>query len=121
MNAVIALKNYALREGDFARFLALVNESGLSSVCDLQNIWSPAHPDRQSVSLALSVGRELLGGRGAIRVHGGGFAGTVQAFVPEDLLAGFRDGIEAVFGEGKCHILRIRPVGGCAIDGEETR
>ena len=106
----------ALREGDFDRFLAFVNESGLSSVCDLQNIWSPAHPDRQSVSLALSVGRELLGGRGAIRVHGGGFAGTVQAFVPEDLLAGFRDGIEAVFGEGKCHILRIRPVGGCAID-----
>ena len=106
----------ALREGDFDRFLALVNESGLSSVCDLQNIWSPAHPDRQSVSLALSIGRELLGGRGAIRVHGGGFAGTVQAFVPEDLLAGFRDGIEAVFGEGKCHILRIRPVGGTAID-----
>ena len=106
----------ALREGDFERFLALVNESGLSSICDLQNIWSPAHPDRQSVSLALSVGRELLGGRGAIRVHGGGFAGTVQAFVPEDLLAGFRDGIEAVFGEGKCHILRIRPVGGTAID-----
>ena len=106
----------ALREGDFERFLALVNESGLSSVCDLQNIWSPAHPDRQSVSLALSIGRELLGGRGAIRVHGGGFAGTVQAFVPEDLLAGFRDGIEAVFGEGKCHILRIRPVGGTAID-----
>ena len=106
----------ALREGDFDRFLAFVNESGRSSVCDLQNIWSPAHPDRQSVSLALSVGRELLGGRGAIRVHGGGFAGTVQAFVPEDLLAGFRDGIEAVFGEGKCHILRIRPVGGTAID-----
>ena len=106
----------ALREGDFDRFLALVNESGLSSVCDLQNIWSPAHPDRQSVSLALSVGRELLGGRGAIRVHGGGFAGTVQAFVPDDLLEGFRDGMEAVFGEGKCHILRIRPVGGTAID-----
>ena len=106
----------ALREGDFDRFLALVNESGLSSVCDLQNIWSPAHPARQSVSLALSIGRELLGGRGAIRVHGGGFAGTVQAFVPEDLLAGFRDGIEAVFGEGKCHILRIRPLGGCALD-----
>ncbi len=106
----------ALREGDFERFLALVNESGLSSVCDLQNIWSPAHPARQSVSLALSIGRELLGGRGAIRVHGGGFAGTVQAFVPDDLLAGFKEGIEAVFGEGKCHVLRIRPVGGTAID-----
>ena len=110
------LEAEALREGDFGRFLSIVNESGLSSVCDLQNIWSPACPDRQSVSLALSLGRELLGCRGAIRVHGGGFAGTVQAFVPMDLLSGFRDGMEAVFGEGKCHVLRIRPRGGCAID-----
>ena len=67
------------------------------------------------MSLALSVGRELLGGRGAIRVHGGGFAGTVQAFVPQELLEPFRAGIEAVFGEGKCHVLFIRPDGGCEI------
>ena len=105
----------ALQEGDFDRFLALVNASGLSSVCDLQNIWSPSHPARQAVSLTLSLGRELLGGRGAIRVHGGGFAGTVQAFVPEDVLAPFRSGMEAVLGAGKCHVLRIRPLGGCEI------
>ena len=114
-NRRAALEAEALREGDFQRFLALVNESGLSSVCDLENIWSPAHPQRQAVSLVLSVGRELLGGKGAIRVHGGGFAGTVQAFVPLTLLEPFRAGIEAVFGEGKCHVLSIRPDGGCEI------
>ena len=114
-NRRAALEADALREGDFQRFLALVNESGLSSVCDLENIWSPAHPAQQSVSLALSIGRELLGGKGAIRVHGGGFAGTVQAFVPETLLEPFRAGIESVFGEGKCHVLFIRPLGGCEI------
>ena len=115
-NRRAALEAEALREGDFARFLALVNESGLSSVCDLENIWSPAHPDRQAVSLALSIGRELLGNCGAIRVHGGGFAGTVQVFVPETLLEPFRSGIESVFGEGKCHILHIRPIGGCVLN-----
>ena len=114
-NRRAALEAESLREGDFQRFLALVNESGLSSVCDLENIWSPAHPQRQAVSLVLSVGRELLGGKGAIRVHGGGFAGTVQAFVPLTLLEPFRAGIEAVFGEGKCHVLSIRPDGGCEI------
>jgi galactokinase len=105
----------ALRRGDFDAFLKLVNESGLSSVCDLENIFSPAHPESQAVALALSLGRELLGGRGAVRVHGGGFAGTVQAFVPEDLLDDFVAGTEAVFGTGRCHVLRIRPVGGCEI------
>jgi hypothetical protein len=115
-NRRAAMEAEALREGDFDRFLTLVNESGLSSVCDLENIWSPAHPDRQAVSLALSIGRELLGNCGAIRVHGGGFAGTVQAFVPETLLEPFRSGIESVFGEGKCHILHIRPIGGCVLN-----
>ena len=110
----------ALRRGDFDGFLKLVNESGLSSACDLENIFSPAHPEKQAVSLALSVGRELLGGRGAIRVHGGGFAGTVQAFVPEDLLDDFVAGTEAVFGKGRCHVLRIRPVGGCEITEGST-
>ena len=114
-NRRAAMEADALREGDFERFLKLVNESGMSSVCDLENIWSPAHPTRQAVSLALSVGRELLGDKGAIRVHGGGFAGTVQAFVPQALLDPFRAGIEAVFGTDKCHVLRIRPLGGCEL------
>ena len=105
----------ALKTGDFDRFLGLVNDSGLSSELLLQNIWSPGSPREQPVSLALTVGKELLGGEGAIRVHGGGFAGTIQAFVPNGLLDSFKSGMEAVLGEGKCHVLRIRPQGGCVI------
>ena len=105
----------ALEQGDFPRFLSLVNASGLSSSLHLQNIWSPARPERQAVALSLALGRELLGGAGAIRVHGGGFAGTIQAFVPEDILPRFKTGMEALLGEGSCHVLRIRPEGGCAV------
>lgn len=103
----------ALEAGDFSQFLTLVNESGLSSSLMLQNIWSPATPRKQAVSLALAVGQELLEGTGAIRVHGGGFAGTIQAFVPNDKLDSFKSGMEALLDRGKCHILRIRPQGGC--------
>ncbi len=105
----------ALEKGDFDEFLRLVNQSGLSSETLLQNIWSPAKPEKQAVAVALALGRELLGGQGAVRVHGGGFAGTVQAFVPEDRTEAFKAGIEAVFGQGACHVLRIRPTGGAAI------
>ena len=105
----------ALRDGDFDRFLALVKESGYSSTLLLQNIWSPSAPREQAVSLAQAVGKRLLGDKGAIRVHGGGFAGTIQAFVPEDGLEVFKNGMEAVFGEGKCHVLHIRPRGGCVV------
>ena len=108
----------ALRAGDFARFLALVNASGLSSELLLQNAWAPAHPEQQAVPLALVRGRELLDGAGAIRVHGGGFAGTIQAFVPAGLLAQFREGMEALLGEGACHVLTIRPDGGCKLTKE---
>ena len=105
----------ALRNGNFDRFLGLVSDSGLSSQLLLQNIWSPGAPREQAVSLALIVGEELLTGDGAIRVHGGGFAGTIQAWVPNDLLDSFKRGMEALFGQGKCHVLRIRPQGGCVV------
>lgn len=105
----------ALKTGDFGRFLSLVNESGLSSSLLLQNIWSPAAPQEQAVAVALTLGRELLGNTGAIRVHGGGFAGTIQAFVPNERLDGFRTGMEALLGKGMCHVLRIRPQGGCVV------
>ena len=111
-----AWKEYvALQNGDFGQFLGLVNDSGLSSELLLQNIWSPGAPREQPVSLALTIGKELLGGEGAIRVHGGGFAGTIQAWVPNDRLAVFKSGMEAMLGEGKCHILHIRPQGGCVV------
>ena len=105
----------ALAEGDFDRFLTLVNESGMSSTANLQNIWSIADPKNQAVSLALALGRKLLDGTGAIRVHGGGFAGTIQAFVPNEKLAAFKTGMETVFGPGKCFVLHIRPQGGCLV------
>ncbi|MBO7739608.1 MAG: galactokinase [Oscillospiraceae bacterium] len=106
----------ALERGDFPAFLNLVNESGFSSALLLENIWSPADPQRQAVTLALAIGRELLCGRGAIRVHGGGFAGTVQAFVPNDILESFTQGMERIFGSGCCHVLSIRNFGGCVIE-----
>ena len=109
------LEAQALKDNDFDRFLALINESGLSSELLLQNIWSPGAPKEQAVSLALTIGKELLGGEGAIRVHGGGFAGTIQAFVPNELLGSFKFGMEAVLGKGKCHILRIRSQGGTVV------
>ena len=105
----------ALKRGDFAAFLALVNASGLSSSLHLQNAWSPANPKQQAIPLALALGRELLGGSGALRVHGGGFAGTIQAFVPMEQLEAFKAGMEAVLGQGKCHVLRIRPQGGWVV------
>ena len=105
----------ALAKGDFAEFLRLVNASGLSSELLLQNIWSPQDHQRQPLTLALAYGRMLLSGTGAIRVHGGGFSGTIQAFVPLGKLTGFREGMEGLLGPGTCHVLRIRPQGGCVI------
>ena len=105
----------ALKAGDFDRFLSLVNASGKSSSLHLQNTWSIADPKQQAVPLALAVAEELLDGTGAVRVHGGGFAGTIQAFVPEDRLSLFKSGMEALLGQGKCHILHIRPQGGCVV------
>ena len=105
----------ALKHGNFGVFLNIVNASGLSSSLRLQNTWSISDPRQQAIPLALTVGGYILDGMGAIRVHGGGFAGTIQAWVPEERLALFRDGMDALFGAGKCHVLRIRPVGGCVV------
>ena len=105
----------ALKNGDFPAFLALVNASGRSSATLLQNIYSASDPQKQAGSLALALGEKLLSGRGAIRVHGGGFAGTIQAFVPGDLLDAFKRGMEAVLGEDTCRVTHIRPVGGCVL------
>ncbi len=101
----------ALKAGDFGFFLALVEQSGLSSALHLQNTWSVQDPRQQAIPLALAEAERLLD-KGAVRVHGGGFAGTIQAWVPNEELAGFKAGMEALLGEGSCHILRIRPVGG---------
>ncbi|MBR6527516.1 MAG: galactokinase [Lachnospiraceae bacterium] len=102
----------ALREGDFDRFLQLIKESGYSSYMYLQNVIPAGRKEHQEVAIALSLCELYLAGRGAYRVHGGGFAGTVQAFVPMDLLESFRAGIDGALGAGACHVLSIRPEGG---------
>ncbi len=102
----------ALRNNDFDEFRRLVKQSGFSSYMYLQNVFAASSPLNQAVSLTLALCDELLGDRGAYRVHGGGFAGTVQAFVPFDMLDYFKSSVEGVLGEGMCHVLSIRPVGG---------
>ena len=102
----------ALRDGDFGTFLRLVSESGRSSWMYLQNITPTGATEHQDVAVALALCDTLLQGKGAFRVHGGGFAGTVQAFVPLEMLDSFKEGMERVLGEGKCHVLSIRSEGG---------
>lgn len=105
----------ALKSGEFEQFLSLVNASGESSYKYLQNLYSPSNPAEQGLALAIALTKQYLAGRGACRVHGGGFAGTIQCYIPDDMLAGYKDMIEAVFGQGSCVTLNIRPVGGCEI------
>lgn len=111
-NARVPLQVAALRNGDFDGFLQLIKQSGYSSYMYLQNVIPAGYKEHQDVAVALALCEHYLNGRGAYRVHGGGFAGTVQAFVPFDILESFRAGIDAVLGSGACHVLSIRPQGG---------
>ena len=111
-NSRVQRQAQALRDGDFDAFLRLVSESGRSSWMYLQNITPAGTTEHQDVAVALALCDTLLRGRGAFRVHGGGFAGTVQAFVPLEMLDSFKEGMERVLGEGKCHVLSIRSEGG---------
>ena len=109
----------ALLQNDFHTFLSLVSESGRSSYMYLQNVLrSGSSAACQEMAFTLGLCDHLLQGKGAFRVHGGGFAGTVQAFVPMEMLAFFRREMEKVLGAGKCHVLSIRPWGGIKIAGE---
>lgn len=101
-----------LQKGEFQKFLRLVKESGQSSVMYLQNVRVEGRLRQQEVLYTLAACDMLLGENGAFRVHGGGFAGTVQAFVPNELLEGFRQGMEQMVGAGRCHVLSIRSAGG---------
>ena len=111
-NARVPRQVAALRSGDFDEFLRLIAESGRSSWMYLQNVIPAGYKEHQDVAVSLALCEHYLQGRGAFRVHGGGFAGTVQAFVPFDLLDSFRAGMDAALGEGACHVLSIRPQGG---------
>ena len=105
----------ALKAGDFEDFLKLVNESGESSYDYLQNLYSNSAVSEQGLPLAIALTKKFLNGKGACRVHGGGFAGTIQCYIPSELLADYKKTIEAVFGENSCCVLNIRPVGGYEI------
>lgn len=107
-----------LESGDFEGFLRLTKESGFSSWMYLQNVIPAGYVKQQAMAVVLGLCEHYLQGRGAYRVHGGGFAGTVQAFVPFDLLESFRAGIDAALGEGACHVLSIRPQGGVEMEVE---
>jgi galactokinase len=107
----VLLQQEALERGDFGQFLRLVRQSGRSSYMYLQNVSNYRDSRNQCVAVLLAAAEELLEGEGACRVHGGGFAGTIQAFVPLPRLAAFRAGMEAVAGRGSCHVLSIRDTG----------
>ena len=114
-NDRVAKQVAALHDGDFDTFLRLVNESGRSSWEYLQNVIPAGYKEHQEVGVTIAAAKHLLGDKGAVRVHGGGFAGTVQAFVPVEMLDEFKAGMEAILGEGRCHVLSIRPEGGAVL------
>ena len=118
-NARVPKQVAALESGDFEAFLKLIRESGYSSYMYLQNVIPAGYKEHQDVAVSLALCEHYLNGQGAYRVHGGGFAGTVQAFVPFDILEDFRAGIDAALGEGACHVLSIRPQGGVEAFVEE--
>ena len=105
----------ALERGDIPAFLDLINESGRSSLAYLQNVFSSSYPHNQELTLALALSERLLTGRGAWRVHGGGFAGTILAFVPDDLKDKYNEQMSAVFGDGCCLFLNVRNEGGMEV------
>ena len=115
-NRRVALQKQALADGDLDAFFANVVASGRTSYCYLQNVYTCKNLSEQGLSLALCLAERTLGGkRAAWRVHGGGFAGTIQAFVPTEEVAAFRAAMDGAFGEGRCMVLRIRPVGAVKI------
>ncbi len=105
----------ALKAGNFETFLKNVNASGESSYKYLQNLYSTSAVSEQGLSLAIALTQQFLNGKGACRVHGGGFAGTIQCYIPNDQVVAYKSMIENVFGEDSCVPLTVRPIGGCEI------
>ena len=114
-NARVLKEVDALKKGNFDEFKSYILESGDSSYKHNQNVYSNKKPLEQPVSLALALSESILKGKGAWRVHGGGFAGTIQAFVPNEILEDYKNAMESIFGEGSCYVLIIRPVGGVEV------
>ncbi len=115
-NARVADQVADLEKGDFEAFLKKVVASGQSSFMYNQNVYPSSAPQEQGISLALALSDIVLGAEGAYRVHGGGFAGTIQAFVPSNLIDKYVSTLENTFGKGKCHKLFIRPQGSIKVE-----
>ena len=113
----VTLQAEALQNGDIQAFFDLVIQSGRSSLSYLQNVFTSSDPHNQELTLALALSEKILAGKGAWRVHGGGFAGTILAFVPDELKAAYKKQICNVFGEDSCLFLNIRKEGGMEIPG----
>lgn len=109
-NIVETLKSYS-----FEAFKDIIIKSGQSSFMYLQNIYPAKNVKEQGLSLGLAMSQRILEGKGAWRVHGGGFAGTIQAFVPNDCLDEYKQEMEVLFGKGSCYCLNVRPVGGVKV------
>ena len=105
----------ALDLDDFDGFKYYIQESGNSSYKFLQNVYASSDPQNQAVSLALALSENILGDHGVCRVHGGGFAGTIQAFVENDYVETYKQAIEKTFGKDSCHVLKVRAKGGCKV------
>lgn len=116
-NKRVTTQKAALERGDFNTFFVTVKRSGESSYDLLQNVYSPSNPKEQAISLALALTKQFLNGRGAYRVHGGGFAGTIQCYVPNKMFEAYKQMIESVFGIGSCVKLFVRAVGGYELKG----
>ncbi len=114
-NEKVLLQAEALSKGDFNAFMELIIASGRSSYMYNQNVYTCKAPKNQPLSLALAVSEQILSGKGAWRVHGGGFAGTIQAFVPNDMVEEYTGAMKKIFGDDACYVLAIRPFGGVEI------
>ena len=105
----------ALKAGDFDAFLSTVQASGDSSYKFLQNVYTSHDVQHQNVSIALAISETVLGSNGVCRVHGGGFAGTIQAFVKNEAVAEYKAVMDKVFGVDACNVLKIRKYGGMKV------
>lgn len=114
-NARVSKEVKALEKGKFDKFLKTINKSGTSSFEYLQNVFPVSHPENQGVALCIALSKSILDGSGAVRVHGGGFAGTIQAFVPNELVEYYKGEIERYFGVDSCHVLKVRKYGGMKV------
>ena len=120
-NVRASLEAESLRQNKFDEFLRLVKESGESSYKYLQNVFVPSNVEEQGIPIALCLSEKILGDHGVCRVHGGGFAGVIQAFVPNNMVEEYKRSMCHFFGENSCTELTIRPIGGFEVTKQNKK